>query len=215
MRWHLLLTWYLFTVKNNFNIVAPFYDSLAKLVFGYQLELAQRSFLDDIKAGSKVLIVGGGTGKIIEWLPSDSNLQVDYVELSDAMISRAEQRNLKDNHVSFCAQDILETSGSYDVIITNFFLDCFDGDKLDAIIAHVNSSLKVGGQWLVTDFAPPTNARQRILLWAMHTFFQLVTRLESKGLQDIKGRLVAFGLKLSMEAFFSKQMIFSALFRKD
>lgn len=202
-------------MKNNFNIIAPIYDVLARVVFGYQLELAQRRFLDDIRADARVLIVGGGTGKILEWLPENSNLAINYVELSEGMMRHAKQRYKNGNHVSFCTQDILETKGDYDVIITNFFLDCFEREKLDNVIAHTHALLKSGGTWLVTDFALPTNAKQRMLLRTMHTFFKLIASLESTALQDIKGRLGGVGLKLNKEAFFSKQLIFSAVFKKD
>lgn len=50
----------------NFNWVAPFYDALSFLVFGRRLQRAQTVFLDQIPAGASVLIVGGGTGWLLE-----------------------------------------------------------------------------------------------------------------------------------------------------
>lgn len=194
--------------------MAPFYDTLARVVFGYRLELAQQYFLDEIKANARVLIVGGGSGKVLEWLPENLALNIDYVELSDGMISRAMKRKWNGNDVSFTAHDIFQVKGSYDMIITNFFLDCFEEDKLNDVLAHLNPMLKEDGSWLVTDFSLPTNARQRMLLWMMHSFFRLMVRLESRKLEDIKGCLARAGLKIRKEELFSKQLIFSAMYKK-
>lgn len=209
-------------MSNNFNTIAPVYDFLAKMVFGRSLERAQAAFLSELetkvkakaKAKAKVLIVGGGTGRILELLPEGLDLQIDYVEMSKGMLERAKGRVSKGNHVQLICEDVRKVNGQYDFVITNFFLDCFEGDKLDGVMVHICALLKEDGHWLVTDFALPTNARQRILLWTMHTFFQLVARLESKKLQDIKSRLGYVGLIISKEAFFSKHLIFSAVFRK-
>lgn len=184
------------------------------MVFGRSLERAQAAFLTELRPKANVLIVGGGTGKILELLPEGLDLQIDYVEMSKSMLERAKNRFSKGNHVQLICEDIRMVKGQYDFVITNFFLDCFEGDKLDGVMVHIYALLKEDGYWLVTDFAPPVNARQRILLWTMHTFFQLVARLESKNLQDIKGRLGYVGLTMSKEAFFSKHLIFSAVFRK-
>ena len=201
-------------MKNNFNIVAPFYDALARLVFGYRLELAQQYFLEEVKPNTQVLIVGGGSGKILEWLPKDLNLKVDYVELSDGMLNRAMKREQHGNHISFKRKDVFEVNDSYNIIITNFFLDCFPEEKLIEVITHLNARLKEKGAWLVTDFSLPANSRQRILLWTMHTFFRLLARLESTKLQDIRGILALSGLKIRKEKLFSEQLIFSAVYRK-
>lgn len=201
-------------MKNNFNRVTSFYDALARVVFGYKLELAQQYFLDEIKTNTRVLIVGGGSGKILECLPENLDLKIDYVELSEGMTSRAMKRKRNGNHVSFKVHDVFEIRGSYDIIITNFFLDCFEGDKLNNVLTHLNVMLKEEGTWLVTDFSLPTNARQRMLLWTMHAFFRLMTRLESTKLEDIKGSLARAGLKLRKEELFSKQNIFTAVYKK-
>lgn len=201
-------------MKNNFNIVAPFYDALARLVFGYRLERAQQFFLNEVGPSTKVLIVGGGSGKILEWLPKELNLKVDYVEISDGMLNRAMKRKKHGNHISFKMKDVFEVNDSYDIIITNFFLDCFPEEKLIEVITHLKLQLNEEGAWLVTDFSLPNTYKQSVLLWMMHTFFRLMARLESTRLQDIKGSLAICGLKIRKEQLFSKQLIFSAIYRK-
>ena len=52
----------------NYNNIAWIYDWLAKVVFGRKQELASRAFLRIIPNDAKILVIGGGTGKIINYL---------------------------------------------------------------------------------------------------------------------------------------------------
>ena len=81
----------------DFNWIAPLYDPLARVVFGWRLQRAQTVFLDQIPAGAVILIVGGGTGWLLEqvlthWQPR----RVIYLEASARMLERASRRML--NH---------------------------------------------------------------------------------------------------------------------
>ena len=44
----------------DYDRIASIYDPLAKLVFGNSLERAKKTHLEYLKAGTKVLVVGGG-----------------------------------------------------------------------------------------------------------------------------------------------------------
>ena len=50
----------------DFNTVARPYDFISRLVFGDSLVEAQTSLLHYIPSNSQILIVGGGTGWILE-----------------------------------------------------------------------------------------------------------------------------------------------------
>ncbi|OEK06857.1 class I SAM-dependent methyltransferase [Roseivirga misakiensis] len=202
-------------MRNNFDHVAPFYDALASFIFGNELEKAQRLLLNDIPPGSRVLIVGGGSGKILEWLPKDLGLTVAYVELSAKMIELARKRSFKGKRITYLQEDVRKVSGDYDVVIANFFLDCFDQHALPEIIKKLNELLVKDGKLLVTDFSMPTNLRQSLLLKSMHIFFRIASRLESKKLRDIKHHVLAADFVIRKEKYSSNQLIFSALFEKS
>ena len=51
---------------NQFDLVAPFYDALSRLVFGDQIVKSQTHFLHQVQKDDQVLILGGGTGQIFE-----------------------------------------------------------------------------------------------------------------------------------------------------
>ena len=44
----------------SYRRIAPFYDFLARVVFGHDFQLSKKHFLDKIEIGDSVLIIGGG-----------------------------------------------------------------------------------------------------------------------------------------------------------
>lgn len=201
-------------MKNDFNTIAPIYDTLARIVFGRSLDRAQQSFLTHIEANSRVLIVGGGTGKILAWLPEDLGLEIDYVELSKGMLHKASSRISKGNEVRFACQDVREVRGNYDIIITNFFLDCFSINELEVVLLHLNGLLCSGGKFLVTDFYPTDAWHHKLLIQTMHRFFRAIARLEADSLTDIHEKVKEAKLLPIALKFFRNGSVFSAVYRR-
>ena len=88
----------------NYNKIAPVYDLLSRLVFGGAIVNAQRLLLPGLPRGQyRVLIVGGGTGWILDELGKQrpQGITVDYVEVSEKMISISKKRNWGANTVNF------------------------------------------------------------------------------------------------------------------
>jgi ubiquinone/menaquinone biosynthesis C-methylase UbiE len=106
----------------NYDNIARVYDLLSRVIFGRHIEQAQVCMLEYVPSGSSILIVGGGTGWILEKLSDQypHGLQIDYVEISAEMIVLSEKRNHKENVVNFINKPIEEfiSDKSYDVIIT-------------------------------------------------------------------------------------------------
>ncbi|MFY0591452.1 class I SAM-dependent methyltransferase [Roseivirga sp.] len=202
-------------MKNDFDLVAPFYDRMARLVFGHQLERAQQCFLSQLPEGARLLIAGGGRGRVLRWLPTDKALKITYVDLSKQMIKAAKQQIYDNLDVEFIAKDVRDIDGQYDVVVANFFFDCFERDGLNEVLAKLKELMPLHGQLIVTDFGIPMNFKQRLLLKAMHLFFGLAANLEAKALQDIRCVIGESGFDLKCEEHFSNQLIFSALFQKS
>src|SRR6187402_1340927 len=77
---------------NGFDRLAPVYDKLAGLVFGKAIVDAQLVFLDRVRAGDRILILGGGTGWLLEKLLRKQPVcEVWYVESSSRMIELTRQ----------------------------------------------------------------------------------------------------------------------------
>lgn len=200
-------------MKNDFDFVAPIYDTLSKVVFGKKLDQAQKTFISIIRPSSRVLIVGGGTGGILKWLPTNCALKIDYVELSQKMLNKAKAKTSVGNSVEFYAKDVLEVEGAYDVVVANFFLDCFAHDRLPTAVQKLKDLLSNNGSLMVTDFYPSANRYQKLLLKVMLSFFRLTSRLEASELLDIHGTIKQSGFEVSQLKFLNDGSLFSAVYR--
>ncbi|OEK02576.1 hypothetical protein BFP97_14050 [Roseivirga sp. 4D4] len=200
-------------MKNDFNLVAPVYDTLSKLVFGKKLEQAQKTFISIIQPNSRVLIVGGGAGRILEWLPANFNLQIQYVELSESMLNKAKAKTSVGNNIEFHVGDALGVKGVYDVVIANFFLDCFAQERLPEVLQKLKSRLNENGKLMVTDFYPSEHWYQKLLLKVMHSFFRLASQLEAGELTDIHGTIKRSGFETAHLEFLNGGALFSAVYQ--
>ena len=181
----------------DYNNIAHRYDRLAKLVFGNKLESAKKANIEHIKPGHKVLVVGGGTGSILEYIAELGRKNViDFVDVSDQMIQIARQREIIDNRVSFYPVKIEEFEISdYDIIITNFFFDQFSQDKTEMILAILKQKLSRNGLVLFSDFLNPTSVRNRIIHTLMKLYFRFTINLKVKQYPDYQKAFYMSGLK--------------------
>ena len=90
-------------MKNNYDRIARYYDTLSRLVFFRSQIKAQTDQLQVIPPGSRILIVGGGTGWILEEIAKvqASGLSITYVEISEEMLRLSKERGVKDIEVIF------------------------------------------------------------------------------------------------------------------
>ena len=77
-------------MKNGYDNVSFFYDRLSSLIFGDKLQFPQRYFIEAIPANARVLIVGGGSGWILEAICShhSKGLAITYIDSSPKMVGR-------------------------------------------------------------------------------------------------------------------------------
>ncbi len=202
---------------NGFDNVAPYYDLLAKIVFGSAIIKAQTHFLGHIEKNQKVLIAGGGTGKILEYIgDEETRAQVDFVELSEVMLSKARKRNIK-SHVSFYQENInsFRSDGLYDIIICPFILDVFETEDLRDVVNHLRSLLRPAGKLLFTDFCltkGPTRILNMLIPF-MYLFFRLVGALDNARLPDFDGVFNGLGFHDIAEKHFFGQLIVSRVYK--
>jgi ubiquinone/menaquinone biosynthesis C-methylase UbiE len=75
---------------NSFDRIAPVYDRLADIVFGTAILDAQRTHLHALNDAREILILGGGTGRLLrDLLGQNAKSRVTYVEASQRMIELA------------------------------------------------------------------------------------------------------------------------------
>ena len=198
-------------MDTDFDKVARPYDFISKLVFGDALVRAQVSLLPQILPESRILIVGGGTGWILEEIAKihASGLEIIYVESSSKMIELSKKRSCGQNEISFIITQIekYHSQHLFDVIITPFFFDLFKGEKINFLFSGLDEKLKKDGLWFYTDFIPnkyQTKIWQKLLLKLMYLFFGILSKVEASELLDMDIYFAEKYRKISEGWFYGK-----------
>jgi tRNA (cmo5U34)-methyltransferase len=211
-------------VQNNFNLIAPVYDSLAKLVFGKAIQKSQRWLLQFIPKEADVLIIGGGTGWILTELLAKTNCRsVLYLEASKKMLDLSKKRYTSQTKnlatkVEFRlgTEAVLLPTEKFDVVFTGFLLDLFQPKPLHELMTRLNEALKPSGLWLLADFQPQnaTLFWQKSLLKTMVLFFRFVANLQAIQLPDLQQAFGQFPLQMIRQEYFYHKLIGSVVYQK-
>jgi len=208
-------------MPNNYDAAAWFYDRLAQLVFGSALVKAQRFLVRHIPAQASVLVVGGGTGWILEEIArvNPSSLKITYVEISAKMIALSQKKNHQQNEVYFVHQPIeeYEIGQQYDIVLTPFLFDNFSEKRIQSVFEQLHQSLKPGGLWLLCDFQVQDNSKsiwQKFLLQTMYLFFGWLCQVETNKLIKMDSFFISKNDVLRDEKTFYSGFIVSQVYRK-
>lgn len=203
---------------NDFDAIAPIYDKLAQLVFLGSIHKSQTIFLDKMEPEQTLIILGGGSGKILEKLDQLSTpLKVDFVEPSGNMIEKAQKRILDSSNlnITFHQKRFEEfvCQETYDWVHCGFFLDLFKKESLKEVLVSVKTMMNTNSKLLVCDFRiDQNNYWQTSLTKVMHLFFKTFAKLESDKLQNIEEQLKQSGFKMEEQQLFFKRFIFSGMY---
>ena len=202
----------------NYNNSAWFYDSLARLVYGNALINAQVFLLKRISLNSKILIVGGGTGWILEEITRlyASGLQITYVEIAPDMMAQSKKRNVGNNQVTFINDAIenVDLPKDFDIALTPFLLDNFIEENLNKIFSSIAALLKPKAFWLNTSFQLTGKWWQQVLLKTMFIFFKVTCGIEASKLPGIDKCFEENGFKLIEQQSFFGDFIGAKIFKK-
>lgn len=197
----------------QFDFIAPYYDFISKLVFGDILEKAKVSQFSNISNGSKVLIIGGGSGSSLVGLLKDRlDIQIDFVEPSNKMIFKAKRRIGVLEDVNFYNVNIENFDGvSYDFVITEFFFDLIDKEEILILIKTIGQKLNNNGKWIDTDFRVTQRLMSRITLKIMYLFFRITSGVVVQKLISTKSIFNQVGFEINNEQNFKEGFISSRL----
>lgn len=205
-------------MPSNYDNAAAFYDALSRVVFGKAIVRAQTFLLSFIPVNSSVLVVGGGTGWILEEIARihPSGLSITYIELSANMIARAKKRSCGNNHVELICGPVegLSPIQRYDVVITPFLFDSFTEDTLAKVFPGIHSLLKTNGLWLFCDFKANGTRWQRLLLKCMYLFFKMLCRIETTRMPQIEAHFIKYHYRLVSAKNFYGNFIASIVYQK-
>lgn len=200
---------------NDFDSVAKIYDVLNKFVFGKSMVDAQIFFLLEVPEHAKVLILGGGTGWLLnELVKGNTTCEIWYIEASTAMLELSKRVTVKAKqriHYIHGTQSSIPQNISYDIVITNFFLDLFSERSCEEVIKKIGASIHPHCRWIVTEFENKY-WWHRLLLKSMYMFFRATSNVEASKLPDWKGLIYKQNLVESKSASFYGAFIKSTMF---
>jgi len=192
----------------RFDWLAPHYAWVEAVTFGGLLQWCRTALLNDVADARRVLVLGEGDGRFLAaFLAANRAAAVDVVDASAGMIARARRRVANDGRVRWHVADgrrFEPPPGAFDLIVTNFWLDCFPAAELARLIPRIAAGMAPGGRWLVGDFALPRGgsvrrAAARAALAGMYAAFRLTTRIPAGRLADPAPALRAAGLEVVRE----------------
>ncbi|MDB5022775.1 MAG: class SAM-dependent methyltransferase [Mucilaginibacter sp.] len=203
----------------NYDNSAWFYDRLSRVIYGKALIRSQVYLLKFIPAQTEILIVGGGTGWILEEIAKihPSGLKITYVEISAKMMALSLKKNAGNNEVIYINREIasVDIQKGYDVVVTPFLFDNFTEQTLKKVFSHIHHSLKPAGWWLNTDFRLSGKWWQTLLLHSMFIFFRIICRIEAARLPDIEKCFEQHHYKVVSQKSFFGDFILSAFYQKQ
>lgn len=173
----------------SFDRLAPVYQAMEFFTAGGKLQRCRMAFLAKIPVPRRILIAGEGHGK---FLPKCVNrfpdAQIVVVDISAKMLKIAQSKT-QSELVTFEHADFLhwDSSGEpFDLIVTNFFLDCFDEAQLVNVVAKLGRCATTDADWLVADFeiakSRIAGLRSRVILKMLYAFFRVICDLRANAL---------------------------------
>ena len=194
----------------SFDILAPHYRWMEWLLAGGKLQRCRTAFVAQVRHAHNVLLLGEGNGRFLTaFLQANHSATVTVVDASARMLNEAQRRAAassdegRDRRVHYVCADVLTwppPRHTYDLIVTNFFLDCFSADQLAVIVPCLASATNASAQWVISDFrVPPCGLprwRARLIIAVMYCFFRVVTRLPARTLTPVDSLLEASGFQL-------------------
>ena len=202
----------------NFNFIAPFYDLLSRVVYGQAIRSAQCCYLGDIESNARLLVLGGGTGWILEELVKvNQDIIVDYVEASPKMLEKSRKRqNLVFTELNYVlGTECTVQDRSYDFIITPFVIDVFPQGELKGMVIRIKKLLVDDGKWYCIDFnSRDVSIKAKLLSVIMIIFFRFVSGLKTNGVLDYFKEIEKGGMLELKSSYFYGRFIRSTLYSK-
>ncbi|HEY2039049.1 MAG TPA: methyltransferase domain-containing protein [Edaphobacter sp.] len=172
----------------NFDRIARPYRILEYLTLGRSLERTRLHLLSQLGTQKNALVFGDGDGRFLaRLLETYPELHATAIDSSAEMLKLLQQRcapyadRLQIFHAD--AMSFSPVSGAaYDLVVTHFFLDCFEAAQIDDLIARLVPTLEPGTLWLLSDFRVPQGVLQlptRMMIRSLYLIFRILTGLRT------------------------------------
>lgn len=206
----------------NFDRIARPYRWLEYLSFGPMLERCRFCRLSELVSARRALILGDGDGRFLaRLLATNPQLQADVVDKSPAMLRLLYARIAAigaQHRVTLHEADafIFFPTGTYDLVVTHFFLDCLSTEQVLLLGQTIRPHLAPNAQWLVSEFAIPSGFAAlpaRLIVSTLYLAFRLITGLRTQSLPDHAAALATSGFNLRNRITFLRGLLISEVWQ--
>lgn len=211
----------------GFDELAPYYRRMEHLGARGKLQDCRAALLPRVMQARRVLIAGEGPGCFLEAAcPLMPEATFTIIDASAPMLHLARQAWLDagggPERARFVQASLPEDmpgfADKFDLIVTPFFLDCFEPPLLDRIIYALAAAACEDARWLLADFRLPAHGwdrlRARLQLWAAYRVYGLAAGVQARRLVDPAPMLQAAGFALEEECLSDRGMLSARLFRR-
>jgi ubiquinone/menaquinone biosynthesis C-methylase UbiE len=197
----------------NCDSIAGWYRRIEHIGFGSALERRRNAFLGEVCDARRILVLGEGDGRFLvrlleQTLQEQTGVEVDYLDLSRRMLELARARLEAAGHgggsVTFRQGDALIVPlprAEYDLIVTHFFLDCFNEADAATLVQNIAEAARPHARWLISEFHQPEGGWRATWAWLwlriLYAFFRVTTGLQTSRLIDHHPLLLRSGFRLS------------------
>jgi ubiquinone/menaquinone biosynthesis C-methylase UbiE len=179
----------------RFGRLARVYRWMEYFSFGLYLQQCRMLRIAEMTACHRALVYGDGDGRFLaELVRSAGGMRIAAVDASSEMLRQATKRLRSEARARLVQADALACEVSafpeaaFDLVVSHFFLDCFDEEELSTLLVCVNAAVGEGAVWVISDFAIPQRpvARQlgRLVVNGLYLAFGLLTGLRTRRLPD-------------------------------
>jgi SAM-dependent methyltransferase len=179
----------------SFDRLSRAYRWMEYFSFGPYLQHCRTLRIAEMIACKRALVYGDGDGRFLAaLLRSAPAIRVTAVDASGKMLQRVAQRLPPQAQVRLVHEDALECppaefpDAPFDLVVSHFFLDCFDEAEIASLLALVNAAVEKSALWVVSDLAIPQRTPARFLgvliVRGLYLAFGLLTGLKTRRLPD-------------------------------
>jgi ubiquinone/menaquinone biosynthesis C-methylase UbiE len=206
----------------NCDPIARVYRWFEYAAFGRELERRRFRFLAETRDARRALVLGDGDGRFLARLLGNApDVRVELVDSSKVMLDLARYRagSPRVTYHHSDARTLALPRSQFDLIVTHFFLDCFDEDDLRRLVHGVSGAAQPGAMWVISEFRQPASGWRAAWAWlwlrVLYFFFGVATGLKVRRLTDHRPLLDACGFQLEQveEVWFG--LLASEVWRKS
>lgn len=209
----------------SFDRLAPHYRWMEAVLAGGLLQRCRTRWLADVGQPRRALLVGEGNGRMLvecaRALPGCEFLVLDQSQAMLAQARRNWEKTGANQSVVFQQADLREWragSARFDLLITNFFLDCFSPTELRRVVANLSAAALPNARWLLADFTVPATGWQRLraraVLALAYGFFRCATGISASRVADPGELLRAEGFLLQRQERFNHGLLHADLWMR-